>query len=137
MNAIFENKTTKSVTSVDTEKKYYLVYAEGDVTDADFKGGFNAILEDIKVNNFTKIIIDLKKVSSTPFVSRTWLLSSYLPELYKAVPKGLQIGIINTDSWIEGATITILVTSVQALGFNMGIKFYKNVPEAQTAFEVA
>lgn len=137
MDAIFENKTTKAVTSVDMDKKYYLVYAEGDVTDVDFKGGFNAILENIKANNFTKIIIDLKKISSTPFVSRAWLLGTYLPELYKIVPKGLQIGIINTDSWIEGATISLLVTSVQALGFNLGIKFYKTVPEAQTAFEVA
>ncbi len=137
MDAIFENKTSKSVTSADREKKYYHIYAEGDVSDADFKGGFNAVLEDVKVNGYQKIIIDLKKVTSTPFLSRTWLLSTYLPELYKAVPKGLQIGIINTDSWIEGATITLMVTSVQALGFNLGIKFYKNVPEAQTAFDVA
>ncbi|TAE50511.1 MAG: hypothetical protein EAY69_01450 [Cytophagales bacterium] len=76
--------------------------------------------------------MDLKKVSSTPFMARTWLVSTYLPELYKNSEKGaLKIGIINTDSWIEGATISLLVTTIQGLGFDLGIKFYKTVEEAK------
>ncbi|TAG05243.1 MAG: hypothetical protein EAZ44_03670 [Cytophagia bacterium] len=132
MEAIYKNEKTNSVTSADRDKKYYLMYAENTVSDEDFKGGFNAILEDVKINKFTKIIMDLKKVSSTPFMARTWLVSTYLPELYKNSEKGaLKIGIINTDSWIEGATISLLVTTIQGLGFDLGIKFYKTVEEAK------
>jgi hypothetical protein len=137
MEPIFQNEKSKSVTSADRDKKYYLMYAENAVSDEDFRGGFNAILEDVKANKYNKIIIDLEKVTSTPMAARLWLVSTYLPELYKNVESGLQIGIINTKSWIEGATISLLVTSIQALGFNLGIKFYKNVPEAQTALGVA
>lgn len=137
MEAIFQNEKTKSLTSADREKKYYHMYAEGVVSDEDFKGGFNAILEDVKANKFTKIIMDLKKVTSTPFMARTWLVSTYLPELYKNSEKGaLKIGIINTDSWIEGATISLLVTTIQGLGFDLGIKFYKNLDEAKQAMGV-
>lgn len=132
MEAIYQNEKTKSVTSADREKKYYLMYAENAVSDEDFKGGFNAILDDVKKNKFTKIIMNLKQVTSTPFMARTWLVSTYLPELYKNSEKGsLKIGIINTDSWIEGATISLLVTTIQGLGFDLGIKFYKTVEEAK------
>ena len=129
---IFENETKSSHTTADREQKYYLIYSSGVVSSEDFKGGFNAVLADIKVNQYNRIILDLKKVSSTNMADRAWLVSSYLPELYKAV-KDVKIGIINTDGWIEGATISLLVTTIQGLGFNLGIKFYKDVEEAKKA----
>lgn len=133
MEVIFKNKDESSVTRVDHDQKYYLMYSEGNVNVEDYKGGFNAVLEDIKKNKYNKIIIDIKKVKSTPLAGRTWLVSSYLPELFKNVDGNVQIGLINTDSFFEGTTISLLVTTIQALGFNLGVKFYKSVEEAKKA----
>jgi hypothetical protein len=133
MEILHQNSKNTARTIADREQKYYLMYAEGSVNDEDFRGGFNAILEDIKTSKFKKIIINIKKVSSTPLLSRAWLVSSYLPELYRNVEGSLEIGLINTTSFFEGTTITLLVTSIQTLGFNLGIKFYREVAEAQQA----
>jgi hypothetical protein len=131
METIHENADRSAHTEVDRELKYYHIFASGSVKSEDFKGGFNAVLEDIKVNAYNRIILDLKKVTSTNMSDRTWLVSTYLPELYKAV-KGIKIGVVNSDSWIEGGTIRLLVTSIQALGFDLGITFFKDVEEAKT-----
>ena len=130
METIYENADKSAHTTADREQKYYNIYAAGSVKSEDFKGGFNAVLEDIKQNGFNRIVLDLKKVTSTNMSDRTWLVSTYLPELYKAT-KGIKIGVINSDSWIEGGTIRLLVTSIQALGFDLGITFFKNVEEAK------
>lgn len=133
MEAIFENATKSSITSIDHEKKYFLMYSEGHVSTEDFKGGFNAILEQIQHHKYNRIIINIKNVKSTPILARTWLVSTYLPELYKNIEGNLQIGLINTTSFFEGTAISLMVGSIQALGFNLGIKFYKSVEEAEKA----
>jgi hypothetical protein len=133
MDVIYQNADKTSVTSADRERKFYAMNAEGNVNVEDFKGGFNAVLADIKESQFNIIVLNLKKVKSTPMVGRTWLLTTYLPELYKTVTGKLQIGIINSDSFFEGTTISILVTSIQALGFDLGIKFFKTVEDAEKA----
>lgn len=134
MDVIFQNTKQTSVTSVDREGQYYLIYSEGHVNVDDFKGGFNAILEDVKQSSkISTVIIDIKKVKSTPLLGRTWLVTSYLPELYKSIEGKLQIGVINSDSFIEGTTIKLLVTSIQTMGLDLGIKFYKNAEEAKKA----
>ncbi|MCU0447740.1 MAG: hypothetical protein MUE85_22795 [Microscillaceae bacterium] len=133
MEILHQNTQNTARTIVERDKGYYLMYAEGVVNDEDFRGGFKALLDDFKNNThkIPKIIINIKKVSSTPMISRAWLVSSYLPELYKTIDTNLQIGLINTTSFFEGTTISLLVTTIQTLGFNLGIKFYKDVEEAQ------
>jgi hypothetical protein len=133
MDVIYQNADKTSITTADRERKYYLMYAEGNVITDDFKGGFSAVLEDIKAQKYNRIIIDLKKVKSTTMAGRTWLVTTYLPELYKNVTGNLQIGMINSDSFFEGTTISLLVKTIQALGFDLGIKFFKSVEEAQKA----
>lgn len=130
METIYENASKSAITTADRDQKYYNIFASGEVSSQDFKGGFNAVLEDIKLNGFNRIILDLKKVSSTNMSDRAWLVSTYLPELYKAV-KDIKIGIINSDGWFEGGAISLLVTSIQALGFNLGITFFKTVESAK------
>ena len=130
METIHENADKTAQTTVDRELKYYHIYASGSVKSEDFKGGFNAVLEDIKANGYNRIVLDLKKVTSTNLTDRTWLVSSYLPELYKST-QGIKIGVINSDSWLEGTTIRLLVTSIQTLGFDLGITFFKDVEEAK------
>lgn len=136
MDILHQNNKNTARTMADREHQYYLMYAEGVVNDEDFRGGFNAILEDIKKSKFKKIIINLKKVSSTPLLARAWLVSTYLPELYKNVEGNLEIGLINTNSFFEGTAISLLVTTIQTLGLNLGIKFYKDVAEAQQAMRL-
>ncbi len=131
IETIYENADKSAHTTADREQKFYLVFASGNVKTEDFKGGFNAVLEDIKVNNFNRIILDLKKVNSTNISDRAWLVSSYLPELYKAT-QDIKIGIINSDGWIEGGAIRLLVGTIQGLGFSLGITFFSNVEEAKT-----
>jgi hypothetical protein len=131
MEFLHESTSKNARTLVDREKAYYLMYAEGAVNDEDFRGGFNAVLQDLKTSKISKIIINIKKLSSSPMISRAWLVSSYLPELYKTVDSNIQIGLINTNSFFEGTAISLLVSTVQTLGFNLGITFYKDVEEAQ------
>ncbi|TAE15040.1 MAG: hypothetical protein EAZ95_09210 [Bacteroidetes bacterium] len=130
METIHSNADLSAQTTADRELKYYHIFASGSVKSEDFKGGFNAVLEDMKANGYNRIVLDLKKVTSTNMSDRAWLVSSYLPELYKA-GKNIKIGVINSDSWIEGGTIRLLVTSIQALGFDLGITFFKSVEEAK------
>jgi hypothetical protein len=133
MELLDENPKKTARTMVDREKAYYLMYAEGAINDEDFRNGFKVILEDLKTSKISKIIINIKKLSSSPMVSRAWLVSSYLPELYKTVDGNIQIGLINTNNFFEGTAISLLVTSIQTLGFNLGVTFYKDVEEAQKA----
>jgi hypothetical protein len=131
MEFLHETTSKNARTLVDREKAYYLMYAEGTINDTDFRAGFNAVLQDLKTSKISKMIINIQKLSSSPMVSRAWLVSSYLPELYKTVDGNLQIGLINTHSFLEGTAISLLVSTVQTLGFNLGITFYKEVEEAQ------
>lgn len=131
METIYENADKSAHTTADRDSKYYNIFASGVVKTEDFKGGFNAVLEDIKQHGYNRIVLDLKKVTSTNMTDRAWLVSNYLPELYKAT-KDIKIGIINSDGWFEGGAISLLVTSIQALGFNLGITFFKTVEEAKT-----
>ncbi len=130
METIYQNADLSAHTTAERTQKYYNIFASGNVKSEDFKGGFNAVLEDIKQHGFNRIVLDLKKVTSTNMSDRAWLVSNYLPELYKAT-KDIKIGIINSDGWFEGGAISLLVTSIQALGFNLGITFFKTVEDAK------
>ncbi len=133
METLYQNEKETSITSANRDQEYYLIYSEGHVNTEDFKAGFESVLADMKEHHYTKIVIDSKKVKSTPLVARTWLVSTFLPELFKHVEGNLQIGLVNSSSFFEGTTLSLLVKSIQALGFDLGIKFYKNADEARIA----
>ncbi|NJL11686.1 MAG: hypothetical protein HC913_00785 [Microscillaceae bacterium] len=130
---IYQNEKNTSRLEWRATESLYLLYGEGHVNLEDFKGSFNALKTHQRQSGALKVIIDIYKVKSTPILGRTWLVSSFLPDLYKNLEGSLAIALINTNSFFEGLTISLLVKTIQGLGFDLGIRFYKDVVEAEAA----
>lgn len=130
---IYQNEKSTSRLEWRPAQGFYILYGEGHVNLEDFKGSFNALKTHQRQSGALKVIIDIYKVKSTPLLGRTWLVSSFLPDLYKNLEGSLEIALINTNSFFEGLTISLLVKTIQGLGFDLGIRFYNSVDEAKQA----
>lgn len=128
---VFETETNRL--KVIPEQEYYFLHSDGAVNTEQFKGVFNALLEQMNQNPYRKLFIDIQQMKSTTLAARTWLLVNWIPKFYSQYDGIFDVAIINTKNFLEAITIELLAKAVMALGFDIRVTFHKKEADAMVA----
>lgn len=131
---VFETEVNRL--KVIPEKEYYLLHSDGAVNTDQFKGVFNALLEQMSQHPYRKLFIDIQQMKSTTLAARTWLLVNWIPKFYSQYDGIFYVSIINTKNFLEAITIELLAKAVMALGFDIRVTFHKTEEAALSSLEI-
>ena len=128
---VFESETNRL--KVIPEQEYYFLHSDGAVNTEQFKGVFNALLEQMNQHPYRKLFIDIQQMKSTTLAARTWLLVNWIPKFYSQYDGIFDVAVINTKNFFEAITIELLAKAVMALGFDIRVTFHKKEADAMAA----
>jgi hypothetical protein len=131
---VFETEVNRL--KVIPEKEYYLLHSNGAVNTDQFKGVFNALLDQMGQHPYRKLFIDIQQMKSTTLIARTWLLVNWIPKFYSQYDGIFYVAIINTKNFLEAITIELLAKAVMALGFDIRVSFHKTEEAALASLDI-
>ncbi|MEO1049881.1 MAG: STAS/SEC14 domain-containing protein [Bacteroidota bacterium] len=132
MEVIFKNEAGNCVIRKEDDKKFVMIELKGKLELDEYKSAFENFLKHVIEIGYTKLVYNVKELSSTDPRARAWYMTSHLPKAFKSIDKStlLKCALVKPSSLFQRLTLEAVVKGSKARGRELEVKFFDNLDDA-------
>ena len=132
MKTLFESEVGNCLIQKNEEHQYVLIELKGKLEIDEYKQAFEKFLEKVMESGYTKLVYNVKDLTSTDPRARAWYLTSHLPKAFKSIDKNklLKCALIKPSSLFQRLTMETVVKTSKARGRELDVKFFEDLDSA-------
>lgn len=132
LKELYRNDADTCIICRDDEKQMVKISLEGKLDYADYKSAFEKFLEFVCESGYSKLLYDVKGLTSTDPRARAWYLTKHLPTALKSVDpdKKLKCALVKPSSTFQKFLLDAVVKGSQKRGRELEVEFFGDVEEA-------
>lgn len=132
METLFKNDSKTCTICKDDEKQLVKISLEGKLDYAEYKAAFEKFLELVVESGYSKLVYDVKNLTSTDPRARAWYLTKHLPTAFKSIDaeKVLKSAIVKPSSTFQKFLLEAVVKGSQKRGRDIEVEFFEDLDSA-------
>ncbi len=132
METLFKNDAESCIICKDDEKEMVKISLEGKLDYGEYKGAFEKFLELVCESGYTKLLYDVKNLTSTDPRARAWYLTKHLPTAFKSIDadKKLKCALVKPSSTFQKFLLDAVVKGSQKRGRDLEVEFFDDLDQA-------
>lgn len=132
MEELFKNEAGNCIICKDDEREMVKISLEGKLDYAEYKGAFEKFLELVCESGYSKLLYDVKNLTSTDPRARAWYLTKHLPTALKSVDqdKKLKCALVKPSSTFQKFLLDAVVKGSQKRGRELEVEFFGELEDA-------
>ncbi|MEM7550240.1 MAG: STAS/SEC14 domain-containing protein [Bacteroidota bacterium] len=131
MKELYRNSSGNCIISKDETKKFVMIEMSGKFDIDPYKEAFENFAEHVAKSGYSKLLYDVRKLSSTDPRARAWYMTSHLPKAFKMVSGDIKSAIVKPSSLFQRMTMEAVVRGSKAFGRKLDVKFFEDIDEAR------
>lgn len=132
LEELFKNESENCIICKNEERQFMKISLEGKLDYGEYKAAFEKFLELVCESGYTKLLYDVKNLTSTDPRARAWYLTKHLPTAFKSIDpdKKLKCALVKPSSTFQKFLLDAVVKGSQKRGRDLEVEFFSELDDA-------